>query len=102
MKNSILIKLVVLFAVILSPLRVVAGGSFLNGTVYIVTPGSKSPMPASSYEVKLYDTHQKKSLNPSVTDAYGRFAFIGVRNGKYLLEIVQIAKHWRHQLWRQK
>lgn len=101
MKNSTLIKSIVLFIVFFFPFTVVAGDAFLNGTVYIVSPESESPMPASSYQVKLYDTQLKKSLNPSVTDAYGRFAFFGVRKGKYLLDVVQTAKNWTHRLWRQ-
>ena len=100
MKTNTLLMLT-LFALLL-PINAIAEEAFVKGTVFIMNPGGKSPIPASSYEVTLYDIQKKMLLNPSVTDTFGRFAFYGVRSEKYLLDIIRRGKNWTHLFWRQE
>jgi hypothetical protein len=90
------------FVVLLFALNAAAEDNSLKGSVYLFAPQGEDPTPVSGYEVKLYDMQQKKALNPSVTDAYGRYAFFGIPSGRYILSIIKTGPHWRQFLWRQE
>jgi len=74
----------------------------LTGGVYLYAAGKQQPIPLSGYEVKLYDREKKEWSNSSVTDAYGRYAFIGIAAKKYVLSVSKAGPHWRQDVWEQE
>jgi hypothetical protein len=41
-------------------------------------------------------------MGPSITDAYGRYAFYGIQEGRYLVRIYMSEINWRQQVWQQE
>ena len=74
----------------------------LTGAVYLYAAGKQQPIPLSGYEVKLYDREKKEWSNPSITDAYGRYAFFGIAAKKYVLNVSKAGPHWRQNVWEQE
>jgi hypothetical protein len=102
MKKHNVIKVITIIVVMLCASTVTAEDTALKGTVYLYAPQAENPIPVSGYEVKLYNVKQQKSLNPSITDAYGRYAFFGIPRGKYVLSITKAGPYWRQRVWRQE
>jgi hypothetical protein len=78
-----------------------AAETALTGGVYLYAAGRQQPIPLSGYEVRLYDREKKIWLNPSITDAYGRYAFFGIAAKKYVLSVGKAGPHWRQNVWEQ-
>ncbi len=102
MKAIMLALLTVVCFIPSSELARAAEENPLTGTVYLYTAGKQSPTPLSGYEVRVYDPQQKKWSNPSVTDAYGRYAFYGMPKKKHVLTVGKAGKDWHQVVWQQE
>lgn len=74
----------------------------ITGSLYLYNSSGGNPIPLSGYEVYLYDMQSQKWSGPSMTDAYGRYAFYGVQVGRHLIQIYQSETYWRQQVWQQE
>lgn len=74
----------------------------ITGSIYLYNEAGGNPIPLSGYEVYLYDRQSQKWMGPSITDAYGRYAFHGIQEGSYLLRIYMSGTNWRQQVWQQE
>lgn len=74
----------------------------ITGSIFLYNEAGGNPIPLSGYEVYLYDRQSQKWMGPSITDAYGRYAFYGIQEGSYLLRIYMSETNWRQQVWQQE
>lgn len=74
----------------------------ITGSLYLYNEAGGNPIPLSGYEVYLYDRQSQKWIGPSLTDAYGRYAFYGIQEGRYLMKIYMSDTNWRQQVWQQE
>jgi hypothetical protein len=81
---------------------VAAAEESIKGAVYLYAAGKQNPIPLSGYAVKLYDPEEKKWSNPSITDAYGRYAFNGVPSKKFVLTVGKTGAYWHQSVWQQE
>jgi len=74
----------------------------VTGSLYLYNASGKAPIPLAGYEVYLYHSESKKWLGPSISDAYGRYAFQGLQEGRHLLRVYLAGRDWRQQVWQQE
>lgn len=74
----------------------------ITGSLFLFNASGKAPIPLAGYEAYLYHSESKKWSGPSITDAYGRYAFQGLQEGRHLLRVYMAGRDWRQQVWQQE
>lgn len=74
----------------------------ITGSLYLYNAAGGNPIPLAGYEVYLYDIQAQKWMGPSITDAYGRYAFYGIQEGRRLIRIYMSDTNWRQRVWQQE
>ncbi len=74
----------------------------MTGSLYLYNASGNAPIPLAGYEVYLYHSESKKWIGPSISDAYGRYAFQGLQEGRYVMRVYMAGRDWRQQVWQQE